>query len=121
MIKYTSCMNTYLNTYKMITTNIKRKTPAPTAPIVTSRCGSAVCDSKSTKSKLFNIKQNEKSADYRIKSKKKMFPRTDYQNIKKKYYSFFFTQALWFNQFSVNSNFSTIIDRPDDFFKNTLK
>lgn len=71
MIKYTSCMNTYLNTYKMITTNIKRKTPAPTAPIVTSRCGSAVCDSKSTKSKLFNIKQNEKSADYRIKSKKK--------------------------------------------------
>lgn len=52
MIEYISCLNTYHNIYKMITTKIKRKTLAPTAPIATSRCGSAVCDSKSKKGKL---------------------------------------------------------------------
>lgn len=74
MIEYASCMNIYLNIYKMITTKIKRKTLAPTAPITTSKCGSAVCNSKSTKSKLFYIKKNEKSADDRIKRRKFCFP-----------------------------------------------
>lgn len=71
MKEYASCMNIYLNTYKMITTKIKRKTPAPSDPITTSKCESAVCGSKSTKCKLFYIKKNEKSADV---SRKFCFP-----------------------------------------------
>lgn len=67
-------MNIYLNTYKMTPNNIKRKTPAPSDPITTSKCESAVCGSKSTKSKLFCIKKNEKSADAKIGSRNVVFP-----------------------------------------------
>lgn len=56
---------------------IKRKTPAPSDPITTSKCESAVCGSKSTKSILFYIKKNEKSD----RKQKCCFPMTDYLNI----------------------------------------
>lgn len=69
MMEYASCMNIYLNTYKMITTKLREKTLAPTAPITTSRCRPAVCDSKSTKSKLIYIKQNQEGTDDRIKNR----------------------------------------------------
>lgn len=74
MIEYAGCMNIYLNTYKMTPNKIKRKTPAPSDPITTSKCESAVCGSKSTKSILFYIKKNEKSADARIGSRNVVFP-----------------------------------------------
>lgn len=67
-------MNIYLNTYKMTPNKIKRKTPAPSDPITTSKCESAVCGSKSTKSNFFYIKKNEKSADAKIGSRNVFFP-----------------------------------------------
>lgn len=74
MIEYASCMNIYLKTYKMTPNKIKRKTPAPSDPITTSKCESAVCGSKSTKSKLFYITKNEKSEDAKIGSRNVVFP-----------------------------------------------
>lgn len=74
MIEYASCMNIYLKTYKITPNKIKRKTPAPSDPITTSKCESAVCGSKSTKSKLFYITKNEKSADAKMGSRNVVFP-----------------------------------------------
>lgn len=54
-------MYIYLNIYDMITTITNSNTPAPTAPITTSMLLPVFFDSDSTKIKLFDIEENEKS------------------------------------------------------------
>lgn len=73
----------------MITaTIIKRKTLAPTAPITASKCGPMFSDSDSTKSKLFYMEKNKKSADDKIQSKTFL---TDNFKVLNNYSSFFFS------------------------------
>lgn len=74
-------MNIYLNKYKMTPNKIKRKTPAPSDPITTSKCESAVCGSKSTKSKLFYIKNKKEISRCQDRKQKCCFPMTDYLHI----------------------------------------